>query len=87
MQQGRQVAGSAGNVCYLWPMLGRDITLRSGVEAALFLPKPVILEVKDLPALTGSVTASLEVMLVSASVKMGLTSALPLLLTTSLTAV
>ena len=70
----------------LWLRLGRGATLESGVEVAVLRPRPVSLAVKDLPALTGSATTSLEVRLVSASVRMLLTSALPLLLTTSLTA-
>ena len=72
---------------HLWLMLGRGAKLASGVEVPVFLPMPVSLAVKDLPAFTGSVTASLEVRLVSASVRTLLTSAPPLLLTTSLTAV
>ena len=67
-------------------MLGRGVKLESGVEVPVFLPRPVSLAVKDLPTFIGSETASLEARLVSASVKMLLTSALPLLLTTSRTA-
>ena len=67
-------------------MLGRGVKLASGVEVPVLLPLPVSLAVKDLPALTGSETTSLEARLVSASVRMLVTSALPLLLTTSRTA-
>jgi len=70
---------------HLWLMLGRGAKLASGVEVPVFLPRPVSLAVKDLPAFMGSVTANLDVMLTS-SVNMLLTSALPLLLTSSLTA-
>jgi len=70
---------------HLWLMLRRGAKLASGVEVPVFLPRPVSLAVKDLPAFMGSVTANLDVMLTS-SVNMLLTSALPLLLTSSLTA-
>lgn len=67
-------------------MLGRATKLASGVAVPVFLPTLVSLAVKDLPALTGSGTASLAARLVSASASKLLTSALPLLLTASLTA-
>ncbi len=70
---------------HLWLMLGRGAKLTSGVEVPVFLPRPVNLAVKDLPAFMGSVAANLDVMLTSSS-NMLLTSALPLLLTSSLTA-
>ena len=73
-------------ISHLWLMLGRGVKLASGVDVPVFLRPPVSLAVKDLPALTGSETTSLEAKLVSASVKMLLTSALPLLLTINLTA-
>ena len=74
-------------------MLGLEITLASGVAVPVFRPKPVRRAVKDFPTLTGSgtgwllITFSLAARLVSDSVRMLLTSALPLLLTASLTAV
>lgn len=67
-------------------MLGRGVKLASGVEVPVFLRPPVSLAVKDLPAFTGSDTTSLAARLVSASVKMLVTSALPLLLTINRTA-
>lgn len=73
-------------------MLGLDTMLASGVAVPVFLPKPVSRAVKDLAPLTGStdwllIVVSLAAKLVSDSVKMLLTSALPLLLTASLTVV
>lgn len=73
-------------------MLGRDAKLASGVAVPVFLRPPVSRAVKDFPTLTGStgwlpITVSLAAKLVSASVRMLLTSALPLLPTASLTAV
>ena len=67
-------------------MLGRGVKLASGVDVPVFLRPPVSLAVKDLPAFTGSETTSLEARLVSASVKILVTSALPLLLTINRTA-
>ena len=57
-------------------MLGRGVKLASGVEVPVFLRG-------QCGRRTGAGTTSFEARLVSASVKMLLTSALPLLLTTS----
>lgn len=66
---------------------GRGAKLASGVEVPVLRPRWVSLAVKDLPAFTGSTAAILDVKLRSVSVSRLLTSAPPLLLTTSLTAV